>query len=120
MDGRWLAACAVGRTSKRADGRPMGVAQRPMIELSDDFKAPALKATWGAWKEPDMSRYQVGQGALTVRAKGNSYAESSPLTIKARDESYEVQVVAEIENGTRAALALEYYPSRSEEHTSEL
>jgi beta-xylosidase len=90
---------------------PMGVAQRPMIELSDDFKAPVLKATWQAWKEKDMSRYQVGQGALTVRAKGNSYAESSPLTIKARDESYEVQVIAEIEKETRAALALEYYPS---------
>jgi beta-xylosidase len=90
---------------------PMGVAQRPMIELSDDFKAPVLRATWQAWKEKDMSRYQVGQGALTVRAKGNSYSESSPLTIKARDESYEVQVIAEIENGTRAALGLEYYPS---------
>jgi xylan 1,4-beta-xylosidase len=89
---------------------PMGVAQRPMIELSDDFKAPALKATWGAWKEPDMSRYQVGDGALTVRAKGNSYAESSPLTIRARDESYEVQVIAKIEGENGAALGLEYNP----------
>src|ERR1017187_8434829 len=110
MDGRWLAACAVGRTSKRADGRPMGVAQRPMIELSDDFKAPALKATWGAWKEPDMSRYQVSDGALTVRAKGNSYAESSPLTIRARDESYEVQVTAKTKGESGAALGLEYNP----------
>jgi xylan 1,4-beta-xylosidase len=89
---------------------PMGVAQRPMIELSDDFKAPILKATWGAWKEPDMSRYQVGNGALTVRAKGNSYAECSPLTIRARDESYEVQVTAKIEGESGAALGLEYNP----------
>jgi xylan 1,4-beta-xylosidase len=89
---------------------PRGVAQRPMIELSDDFKVPDLKATWGAWKEPDMSRYQVGNGALTVRAKGNSYAESSPLTIRARDESYEVQVAAKIEGESGAALGLEYNP----------
>jgi beta-xylosidase len=89
---------------------PMGVAQRPMIELSDDFKSPVLKATWGAWKEPDMSRYQVGDGALTVRAKGNSYAESSPLTIRARDESYEVQVTAKTEGESGAALGLEYNP----------
>jgi beta-xylosidase len=89
---------------------PMGVAQRPMIELSDDFKAPVLKATWGAWKETDMSRFKVGDGALTVRAKGSSYAGSSPLTIRARDESYEVQVVAKIEGESRAALGLEYNP----------
>ncbi len=89
---------------------PMGVAQRPMIELSDDFKAPVLKPTWGAWKETDLSRFQVGSGALVVRAKGNSYAESSPLTIRARDESYAVQVTAKIDSGSSAALALEYSP----------
>ncbi len=89
---------------------PMGRAQHPMIELSDDFKAPTLKATWQAWKETDMSRFQVGTGALIVRAKGNSYAESSPLTLRARDESYEVQVVASIEDQSRAALGLEYNP----------
>ena len=89
---------------------PMGIAQRPMIELSDDFKASMLKATWGAWKESDMSRFKVGDGALTVRAKGNSYAESSPLTIMARDMSYSVQVVAKIEGESCAALGLEYNP----------
>ena len=89
---------------------PMGVAQRPMIDLSDDFKAPALRATWGAWKEPDMSRFQVGGGALIVQAKGDSYAESSPLTIQARDESYAVQVVAKVEPQSCAALGLQYNP----------
>ena len=89
---------------------PKGVAQRPMIELSDDFKAPALKATWGAWKETDMSRYQVGDGMLRVRAKGGSYAESSPLTIRARDESYQVEVAATIQGESCAALGLEYNP----------
>jgi len=89
---------------------PMGVAQRPMIELSDDFKAPVLKATWGAWKESDMSRFKTGDGVLIVQAKGNSYAESSPLTIMARDESYLVQVIAEIQDESCAALGLEYNP----------
>ena len=89
---------------------PMGVVQRPMIELSDDFKAPVLKATWGIWKEPDMSRFKVGGGALVVRAKGSSYSDSSPLTIMARDESYSVQVVAKIEGESGAALGLEYNP----------
>ena len=81
-----------------------------MMELSDDFKAPALKATWGAWKD-DMSRFQVGNGVLIVRSKGASYAESSPLTIRARDENYVVQVMAQIEGGSAAALGVEYNPN---------
>ncbi len=90
---------------------PMGLAQRPMIALSDDFQSPVLKATWGAWKETDMSRFTAGGGVLLVRAKGNSYAESSPLTIRACDESYAVQVTAKIEGESGAALGLEYNPN---------
>jgi len=89
---------------------PMGVAQRPMIGLSDDFRAPTLKATWGAWNETDMSRFGVGQGALAVRAKGDSPGQSSPLTIMARDASYQVQVVATPQNDCGAALGLFYSP----------
>lgn len=57
-----------------------------------------------------MSRFQVGGGALIVRAKGGSYADSSPLTVQARDESYSVQVVAKTDGQSRAALALQYHP----------
>ena len=90
---------------------PMGVAQRPMFPLSDDFRAPTLRATWGAWNETDMSRFQVGRGALMVRAKGDSPADSSPLTVMARDASYEVQVVATPQSGCGAALGLFYSPT---------
>ena len=57
---------------------PMGVAQRPMIELSDPFKDPVLRATWSAWEATDMNRFRVGDGALTMDAKGGSFAEGSP------------------------------------------
>jgi xylan 1,4-beta-xylosidase len=103
----------LGARRSEAMPAPMGVAQRPMITLSDDFNAPVLKATWSAWKETDMSRFNVGEGALVIRAKGNSYAESSPLTIRARDESYLVQVVATIEGESGAKLGLEYNPSEA-------
>jgi xylan 1,4-beta-xylosidase len=92
---------------------PLGVAQQPMIRLPDDFSAPMLKATWSAWKEADMTRFETGDGALTVRGKGASYSESSPLTIMARDESYQVQVRVTIAGESSAALGLEYYPSRA-------
>ena len=90
---------------------PMGVAQRPMIPLSDDFRAPTLKMTWGAWDETDMTRFQVGQGALSVRAKGDTPGHSSPLTVMARDASYQVQVVATPSGECAAALGLFYNPN---------
>lgn len=90
---------------------PMGVAQRPMLELSDDFRATKLKATWGAWNETDLSRFQTGQGALTIRAKGDSPGQSSPLTIMARDASYQVQVEVTPQNGCAAGLGLFYSPN---------
>lgn len=87
---------------------PLGVQQRPMIPLSDDFRASKLRPTWQAWNERDMSRFQVGNGTLTLRAKGDSPGQSSPLTIMARDESYEVQVGVRPQNGCAAALGLFY------------
>ena len=89
---------------------PMGIAQRPMIPLSDDFRAPNLKLTWGAWDETDMSRFGVGQGTLTIRAKADSPGQSSPLTVQARDASYEVQVAVVSHPGCGAALGLFYNP----------
>ena len=105
----WLRA-PLGARRGQPMPAPMGVAQRPMIELSDDFKAPVLKATWQAWIEPDLSRFKVGDGVLIISAKGDSYAGSSPLTIMPRDESYTVQVIVATEDQCRAALGLEYTP----------
>jgi len=89
---------------------PMGVAQRPMIGLSDDFRSPTLKATWDAWDETGMSRFQTGSGALMMRAKGESLGQSSPLTVMARSASYQVQVAASPRTGCGAALGLFYNP----------
>ena len=105
-----MAASPAWAAPRRADARADGRGATPHDPLSDDFEAPVLRATWGAWKETDMSRYAVGGGALTARAKGASYAESSPLTIMARDESYAVQVVVSVEEKGCAALGLEYNP----------
>ncbi len=75
-------SCAA-RTAFRSEGAPSG-------QITDDFR---------------------DDGALVVRAKGNVYAESSPLTITARDESYAVRVDTGIEDQICAALGLEYKPS---------
>ena len=87
---------------------PMGVQQRPMMSLSDDFRGAKLRPTWQAWNERDMSRFAVGNGVLTMRAKGEAPGQSSPLTVMARDESYQVQVgVAAVDAGA-AGIGLFY------------
>jgi xylan 1,4-beta-xylosidase len=90
---------------------PMGVAQAPMLALSDDFQASTLKMTWQAWMETDMTRYQVGGGTLVMRGQGSSYSQSLPLTVRARDISYQVQVGVSVDNQTAATLGLEYNPN---------
>ena len=87
---------------------PMGVAQRPMLALSDDFRAPTLRATWGIWNKRDMSRFQIGDGTLKVRGKGDNPGKSSPMTVMARDESYQVSVAATPAREGAAALGLFY------------
>jgi beta-xylosidase len=88
---------------------PMGVAQAPMLALSDGYQASTLKLTWQAWMETNMAtRYQVGGGTLVMRGQGSSYTQSSPLTVRARDESYQVQVIVSVDNQTGATLGLEY------------
>ena len=53
----------------------------------------------------------MGGGALTVRGKGQAPGKSSPLTMMARDASYEVQVVVTPQNDGAGALGLFYNPN---------
>ena len=90
---------------------PMGIANSPMLALSDTFSGSKLKLTWRAWDESDMSRYQVARGSLQITAKGASPGHSSPLTVSARDASYVVQVTAAPQPACGAALGLFYDPN---------
>jgi xylan 1,4-beta-xylosidase len=89
---------------------PMGVQQRPMIPLSDDFTSPKLRVTWRPWSETEMSRFQVNRGSLLITAKGDSAGHSSPLTVMARDTSYSAQVTLKSQTDCGAAFGLFYNP----------
>jgi xylan 1,4-beta-xylosidase len=80
------------------------------LSLSDDFSSTTLSPQWRFWGECDFSRFNVGDGSLILDGKGQSPADSFPLTCVARDHSYEIEVDIE-SHGGGAGLILFYNPN---------
>lgn len=61
------------------------------IQQSDDFKNATLGIQWLV-PEQNKSDIQVGNGLLTLTAKGTERKDRNSLTVRATDQSFEVQV----------------------------
>lgn len=66
-----------------------------------------------------VTSFQVGGGALMVRAKGDSIGQSSPLTAMARDESYEVQVGGGAARRWRRRIGIVLRPQQTAVHRTQ-
>ena len=85
-----------------------GATQQPFVDPSDDFSKPELGLQWGFWREYDAERFTVGNGALTLAARGKSLADTSILSTAVGGHSYSVEIDIEIEPGCEAGLLLYY------------
>jgi beta-xylosidase len=90
-----------------------GSRQDPFADPSDDFTSPTLGLQWAFWREYDPARFSTGQGALELKAKGASLAESGPLTTAVGGHSYSVEVEVETDPGCEAGLVLFYDPTHA-------
>jgi xylan 1,4-beta-xylosidase len=90
-----------------------GNGQQPLLDPSDDFTKTELGLQWGFWHEYDAARFTVGNGALTLAARGASLADSSALTTAVGGHSYTVEVEVEIEPGCECGLMLYYDPQHA-------
>ncbi|MGB8261893.1 MAG: family 43 glycosylhydrolase [Terracidiphilus sp.] len=101
----------------QADGSlPMpvpGAAQQPLLDPSDDFTSAELGLHWGFWHEFDPERFRTGNGALVLKAKGTSAAESAALTTPVGGHSYTVELDVEVTEGCEAGLMLFYDPQHA-------
>lgn len=81
--------------------------------LSDDFSTNKMGIQWSFYKGTvtDKARYRYENGALVLKAKGTTPADSSPLWFVTGDHAYEVQVEIDIDPGATAGL-LVFYNSR--------
>jgi len=80
------------------------------LALSDDFSDGRLGLQWAFYKpgEDEMDRVKFEDGALVLRGKGRSPADSSPLAFIVGDQAYRVEVEIEIDAGAQAGLLLFY------------
>ena len=63
---------------------------------------------WGFWREYDPSKITVGNGVLTLAARGTSLADTSVLTTAVGGHSYTVEIDVEVEAGCDLGLLLFY------------
>ncbi len=98
---------------KRIAMMKSGTAQKRHSDFADDFSAPELGLQWQFWRDFDRSRFQTGDGRLVLSAKGNSPANSSPLTYVTGDHSYSFDVDVECEPGCEAGILLFYNPEHA-------
>ena len=91
--------------------KPAGEALSPHgMALSDDFRGDRLGPQW-AFHDPapdEAGRVRAGDGVLSLRGKGSSPRDSSPLGVVAGDPAYEFEVELEIEPGAQGGVLLFY------------
>lgn len=93
--------------------KPAGAAVPHGMALSDDFSTSKMGSQWSFYKGTvtDKDRYRYEGGALVLKAKGTTPADSSPLGCVVGDQAYEVEVEIDRDPGTTAGLLL-FYNSR--------
>jgi len=76
--------------------------------LSDNFDGNDLKPQWKFFGEYDTSRFRLTDNSITIRAKGNSVGNCSPLLCVPSDHSYTADVELFIEGKATGGLVLFY------------
>jgi xylan 1,4-beta-xylosidase len=80
------------------------------LAFSDDFSKDRMGVQWSfyAGDKADKQRYRHEDGALILKAKGETPRDSSPLWFVCGDQAYEVEVEIEVPDGAKAGLLLFY------------
>jgi xylan 1,4-beta-xylosidase len=108
-DDGWFRALG-GDLSKPLPKPKVGKAGPAGFALSDDFKTDRLGIQWcfhdPAPDERDRVKYEAG--GLRIAARGNSPADSSPLTCGVGDRAYEAEIALDLIGRAEGGLLLFY------------
>ena len=73
-------------------GKPLPARMETAVNILDDFSGNTLKLHWQFWDAYEPERVTLGNQALTLKGKGKTAGDSSPLCMMARQSRYEVKV----------------------------
>jgi len=93
---------------------PRGGAGSPHgFAFSDDFSKNKMGVQWSFYKgtDSDRARHRYEDGALVLKAKGQTPGDSSPLWFVTGDHAYEIEVEIDTDPTATAGLLL-FYSSR--------
>ncbi|WP_291104578.1 MULTISPECIES: family 43 glycosylhydrolase [unclassified Flavobacterium] len=88
--------------------KPLGAAPKSTFTLNDTFDGNDLKLQWQFFGEYDPSRFSLADNTLSLKTKGNSIANCSPLLYIPSDHSYMAEVELLIEGNAIGGLVLFY------------
>ena len=77
-------------------------------KISDDFTSDVLGIQWNVSKN-DLENIEVGNGKMTLKAKGTSYARAMKVSTRHINHNFEVSVELEIESNTVGGITLGGY-----------
>jgi xylan 1,4-beta-xylosidase len=100
-----------GGDLSRPIAKPKGARGGPHGQpLSDDFRSDRMGLQWSFYNPGprETDRLTRSDGVMTLKAKGSSPADASPLTFIAGDPAYRVEVEIEVDDGAQAGLLLFY------------
>ena len=91
--------------------KPLGGGEVPHgLRLSDDFSTNKFGVQWSFFKGEanEMDRVRYLDGALELKAKGSSPANTSPMTFLTGDQAYQFEVDLDVDDQAQAGLLLFY------------
>jgi xylan 1,4-beta-xylosidase len=91
--------------------RPAGHISNASFTLSDSFVGDQLKPQWKFYGEFDTSRFHLSDNVLSIKSKGQSVGDCSPLLCVPSNHSYTAQVELFIEGEAIGGLVLFYNPN---------
>lgn len=103
------------KATKHDAGKPIpkplgGSAVKHGLALSDDFSTNKFGSQWSFFRGDvtENKRANYRDGLLELEAKGNSPANSSPLTFLAGDQAYQFEVDIDFDDDAQAGALLFY------------
>jgi beta-xylosidase len=90
--------------------KPAGESSSHGFAFSDDFARSRMGVQWSfyAGGEADRTRYRYENGALVLKGKGTSPADSTPLWFVNGDHAYEMEVEIDADRTASAGLLVFY------------